>query len=37
MIMFTFPQEGEIYEHYRIKENWENLFELFISHWNINK
>ncbi len=29
----TFPWEGQIYEHYRIRENWEKLLELFIDHW----
>ncbi len=35
--VLTFPYEGEIYEHYRIKENWENLLELFIDYWNPDK
>lgn len=29
----TFPYEGELYEHYQIRENWEQLLELFIDHW----
>jgi len=29
----TFPYEGEIYEYYRNRENWEKLLELFIDHW----
>jgi len=33
VIMFSFPKDGEIYKHYCIKENWENLLELFIDHW----
>lgn len=34
MIMFSFPKEGEIYEHYLIKDNRDKLKELFIDHWN---
>ncbi|MCL5245502.1 hypothetical protein M4I21_06760 [Cellulophaga sp. 20_2_10] len=33
----SFPYEGEIYEHYLIKENKEKLKELFIDHWQPEK
>lgn len=33
----TFPYEGDVYEHYRIRENWEKLLELFIDHWQPDK
>ncbi|WP_378180896.1 hypothetical protein [Aquimarina sp. SS2-1] len=31
--VLTFPYEGEIYESYCVRENWEKLMELFIDHW----
>lgn len=31
--VLTFPYEGELYEHYSVKKNWEQLLELFIDHW----
>lgn len=30
----TFPSEGELYEHYKIMKNWEQILELFVDHWN---
>jgi len=33
----SFPYEGELNEHYAIKENWEELLELFIDHWQPEK
>ena len=29
--VLSFPYEGEIYEHYRKRENWKKLLELFID------
>ncbi|CAM1361614.1 hypothetical protein TSEDIMI_10043 [Tenacibaculum sediminilitoris] len=37
MVQFTFPKEGELYECYSIRENWEKLLELFINHWKPNQ
>ncbi|WP_108804936.1 Imm52 family immunity protein [Aquimarina sp. Aq107] len=31
--VFNFPYEGEIYEYYRIQENWDNLLKFFIDYW----
>lgn len=35
--VLNLPYEGEIYEYYKVKENWENLLNLFIDHWKPDK